>query len=826
LTAAEVEERRARGEVNRPPPPTNRTYSEIVQDNLFSFINNVFFVLAATLIALGRVSDALVSGLTVMLNVVVGVVQEIRAKRQLDQIALLSRPTARVIRAEGEQVVAPDAIVLGDLLCVAPGDQILVDGAVVGPATFEVDESQLTGESDLVRKQAGDLVYSGSYCVSGSGHYLAQLVGLDSFAGRVIAGARARKRTLTPLQQQINTIIRTLLLIAIYLMFVVATNALIFERNFGVMVGSLVVVLGLVPQGLLVSVIVAYSLGAMRMAGKGALVQQTNAIESLSNVDTFCMDKTGTLTTNRLKLEKLHTLGLPSGELERLLGIFAASGSSQNKTTEALRAALNGTAVTPKEEIPFSSTRKWRAQLFDDAAIRGVYVLGAPEMLRSFLRGGPDFQLQQRAWSEAGLRVLLFAREEKPRPLATADGIPMSFQQLTAIGLVAISDELRPEARETIAAFQEAGVQLKVISGDSAETVKALAVQAGFPVDAQLISGPELDAMDEAQFHQAALECSIFGRITPEQKQRLVEALRFHGRYVAMTGDGVNDVLSLKMANLGIAMQSGSQATQGVADIILLNDSFAALPRGIREGQRIINGMQDMLRLYITRDVFLALLIIAILSFNGFPFTPRQASLLALLAAGIPSFFLTAWAQPGRVERRDSQWSMIRFAVPAGFLIAVFGVFLFVAANIDAYRMMIQPAATVQQIEAAFDLHRHHGQSLLVSYLALCSLLLIVFVEPPTRWLAGGDAYSGDWRSVILTGWLFVMLAVSVLWPPAAAFWDVSPLRWRDFGIVLLFGFLWATTAWLFWRFGLFDRFFGVHRSAKALDGLVGKLRA
>jgi len=616
------------------------------------------------------------------------------------------------------------------------------------------------------------------------------------------------------------------LLVAFYLMFVVATNALIFERNFGVMVGSLVVVLGLVPQGLLVSVIVAYSLGAMRMAGKGALVQQTNAIESLSNVDTFCMDKTGTLTTNRLKLEKLHTLGLPVGELERLLGIFSASGSSKNKTIEALQAALKGKAVRPQEEIPFSSARKWSAQLFDEAGIRGVYVLGAPEMLRSFLRGGPDFNVQQRAWSDAGLRVLLFAREEKPRPLANADGIPISFQHLTAIGLVAISDELRPEARETIAAFQEAGVQLKVISGDNAETVKSLALQAGFPSDAQLISGPELEVMNEAQFHQAALECSIFGRITPEQKQRLVEVLRFHGRYVAMTGDGVNDVLSLKMANLGIAMQSGSQATQGVADIILLNDSFAALPQGIREGQRIINGMQDMLRLYITRDVFLALLIIAILSFNGFPFTPRQASLLALLAAGIPSFFLTAWARPGRVERRSSQWSMIRFAVPSGFLIAIYGVLLFVAANADAYRMMIQPEATVQQIGAAFDLHRHYGQSLLVTYLALCSLLLIIFVEPPTQWLAGGDAYSGDWRSMVLTGCLFVVLVVSVLWPPAAAFWDVSPLQWKDLGIVCLFGALWAATAWLFWRFGLFDRFFGVYRPTKIVGGLMEKPRA
>src|SRR5919202_1563227 len=310
LSANEVAARKARGEVNAPPPAPGRTYRQIVLGNVFSFINNVFYVLCLLLVLLGRPFDAILPLVVVLANVAVSVFQELRAKHKLDKIALLTRPTAKVMRDGHEQTTQPGEIVRGDLLVVGPGDQIVVDGAVVGAGTMEVDESQLTGESDLVRKRAGDQVFSGSFCVTGSAHYEAQHVGAASFANQVTAGARAEGRVLTPLQRQTNGMIRLMLLVAGFLMVVLTVSAVAYRTPFVELVQNLVVVIGLVPQGLLLANVVAYALGAVRVAGRGALVQQTNAIESLSNVDTLCLDKTGPLTTNRLQVHDVHPFGI------------------------------------------------------------------------------------------------------------------------------------------------------------------------------------------------------------------------------------------------------------------------------------------------------------------------------------------------------------------------------------------------------------------------------------------------------------------------------------------------------------------------------------
>ena len=834
LSADEVVARKARGEVNAPPPPPGRTYRQIIVGNVFSFINNVFYALCLLLVLLGRPFDAILPMAVVLANVAVSVFQEVRAKRKLDEIALLTRPTAKVIRDGREQDVDPAEIVRGDLLMVGPGDQIVVDGAVGGGGTMEVDESQLTGESDLVRKRDGDQVFSGSFCVTGSAHYEAQRIGAASFANQVTAGARAERRVLTPLQREINGMIRLMILVAGFLMVVLTVSAVAYRTPFVELVQNLVVVIGLVPQGLLLAIVVAYALGAMRVAGQGALVQQTNAIESLSNVDTFCLDKTGTLTTNRLQVQDVRPLGIDRDDLQRRLSDFVASTTTGNKTSEAIAQALPGEKQPVTDEVPFSSARKWSALVFDGQeegnpeepaaatdgtaapnlpaphSLRGVYVLGAPEMLRSHLRQGAELDGHGEEWAARGLRVLLFAYQPEPVPLHDGADEVRDPQGLIPLGLVGLTDELRPRAYETLTAFARAGVDLKIISGDNPETVKALAVQAGFDPQAKLISGPELDRLDDGPFAAAAVEHGVFGRITPEQKERLVRALHGQGHYVAMTGDGVNDVLSLKQANLGIAMQSGSQATRGVADIVLTNDSFAVLPHAITEGQRIIAGMQNVLKLFLSRTFFVALLIIAIGIVIDFPFSPRQSALLSFLTAGVPAVALAAWARPVRTTHGSSLGRLASFAVPAGLAVTLVGLLLFVGYSIPVFDLFANGSATVEEANAALTATLPRAQTVLTYFLAVCGLLLVIFIEPPSRFWAGGDKFSGDRRPTWLTIALLVGLLAIAFVPGLSELFDLRPIALPDMAVVGVAAAVWMFLVRWAWKHRLLERFLGI----------------
>ena len=834
LSADEVVARKARGEVNAPPPPPGRTYRQIIVGNVFSFINNVFYALCLLLVLLGRPFDAILPMAVVLANVAVSVFQEVRAKRKLDEIALLTRPTAKVIRDGREQDVDPAEIVRGDLLMVGPGDQIVVDGAVGGGGTMEVDESQLTGESDLVRKRDGDQVFSGSFCVTGSAHYEAQRIGAASFANQVTAGARAERRVLTPLQREINGMIRLMILVAGFLMVVLTVSAVAYRTPFVELVQNLVVVIGLVPQGLLLAIVVAYALGAMRVAGQGALVQQTNAIESLSNVDTFCLDKTGTLTTNRLQVQDVRPLGIDRGDLQMRLSDFVASTTTGNKTSEAIAQALPGEKQPVTDEVPFSSARKWSALVFDGQeegnpeepaaatdgtaapnlpaphSLRGVYVLGAPEMLRSHLRQGAELDGHGEEWAARGLRVLLFAYQPEPVPLHDGADEVRDPQGLIPLGLVGLTDELRPRAYETLTAFARAGVDLKIISGDNPETVKALAVQAGFDPQAKLISGPELDRLDDGPFAAAAVEHGVFGRITPEQKERLVRALHGQGHYVAMTGDGVNDVLSLKQANLGIAMQSGSQATRGVADIVLTNDSFAVLPHAITEGQRIIAGMQNVLKLFLSRTFFVALLIIAIGIVIDFPFSPRQSALLSFLTAGVPAVALAAWARPVRATHGSSLARLASFAVPAGLAVTLVGLLIFVGYSIPVFDLFANGSATVEEANAALTATLPRAQTVLTYFLAVCGLLLVIFIEPPSRFWAGGDKFSGDRRPTWLTIALLVGLLAIAFVPGLSELFDLRPIALPDMAVVGVAAAVWMFLVRWAWKHRLLERFLGI----------------
>jgi cation-transporting P-type ATPase E len=828
LSEPEVNDRRAKGLGNSALPPTGRTYTQIVRENVFTFINIVIFVLAVALVLVGRGSDAVVSVGVISLNIAVSVVQEIRAKRMLDQIALLTRPTATVVRDGQARSVPPEELVVGDVLKVGPGDQIVLDGKVIGDGKMQVDESQLTGESNLVPKQSGDSVFSGSFCVNGSASFVVEKVGTHSLANEITAGARAFRRVLTPLQNEVYLVVRIMLVIVIYLEFLLFLNTLINDIAASESIADATLVVGLVPNGLFLSISVAYAVGAVRIIRYGALVQQSNAIESLSNVDVLCLDKTGTLTANRLKVNDVHPIDFDKAELQRILGTMVASAATLNKTAEAVAAAYPGPKRPLLADVPFSSARKWSAVAFKDESGRmkdegapcaGIYVMGAPEMLRTYIESADDVKsetwqsitAQTSLLTDQGLRVLLVAHHPDAAQLRD-DGDESELPSgMRPIGLVSLSDELRPEAKATLEAFIQSGVQPKIISGDNPETVYALAKQAGLGEGINLVSGIELEQMTDEQFNAAASSATIFGRITPQQKEHLVDALRQRGHYVAMIGDGVNDVLSLKKANLGISMQSGSQATRAVADIVLMKDSFAALAPAVREGQRIVNGMQDILRLFLTRILTMALLIVSSLIIGVFPLALRHGSLVTLLSVGIPAVMLALWARSGQTLKGTLVQRLANFVLPPVLFTSAVGLMVFYAALLLPISGPLAPAGlSPEQIARQFASGIPLAQTTLTSFLVVTGLLLVVFVEPPIEWLAGGDVVSGDWRPTIMAGVLLAAFAVISIVPSLRNVFALFTLDALSVGLVTLGAGGWFFLVRFVWRRQIITRFLGM----------------
>jgi cation-transporting ATPase E len=831
----DVLQRRAQGLGNPPPPTTGRTYAQILRENVFTFINGVIFVLGAALWVVGRPIDALLSVGIISLNVLVSVVQEIRAKRTLDRIALLTRPKATVLRSGARVQVFPEELVVGDILYVAPGDQIVLDGQVV-EGKMQVDESPLTGESNLMAKEKGDAVYSGSFCVTGSAFYVAQKVGSANLANQITTGARAFRRVLTPLQEQISLVVRIMLLIAMYLEFLIALDALLKSLNLGETVQQSTLIAGLVPNGLFLSISIAYALGAVRIIRFGVLVQQANAIESLSNVNVLCLDKTGTLTTNRLQLNALHPLTVSQEEFARILGDMVANATTHNKTSEAIAEKMRGAPRAVIGEIPFSSVRKWSALAFSDdrqqtaddasSVVRrpwsGIYALGAPEMLQPYLgeMGDPEapqwraIAIETQQLAEQGLRVLLVAHHPSTALQDNGDAAELP-QGMTPLGLVSLSDELRPEARQALQDFMRAGVNPKIISGDSPETVAALAKQAGLK-NIALVSGIELEKMSDAQFRETAKTANVFGRITPQQKQKLVQTLRAEGYYVAMIGDGVNDVLSLKQANLGIALQSGTQAARAVADLVLMDDSFAALAPAVSEGQRIVNGMQDILKLFMTRIATMALVIVSALVIGEFPLALRQASLITLFSVGIPTVLLAIWARPGAVGRDTLGRCLFHFVLTPVVVTTIFALLLFYGtlAGELALRLGFSTNLTRETVTPFYPEAVSTAQSTLVAFLVLVGLLTIIFVEPPTEWWTGGDPLSGDWKPTLLAIGLMLIFFVIVFIKPARNVFAVHALGALELSIAIVTTMVWLFLVRWLWRQHVLEKYLDIRESA------------
>jgi cation-transporting ATPase E len=579
---------------------------------------------------------------------------------------------------------------------------------------------------------------------------------------------------------------------------------------------------GLVPYGLFFLVSLAYTAGAARIGGRGALVQQVNAVESVSHVDVVCTDKTGTLTTGRLRLEEVLPLGgHERGEVEATLGALAHGATTPNLTTVALAAGLPARADddrTVLDEVPFTSSLRWSGRVTDD----GTWVLGAPDTLAPRLAAPvPDDAVAERAGH--GLRVLLLARAVEPGArLRDGEGRP-ALPALEPVALVVLSDELRPDAAETVRRFRSESVVLKVLSGDDPRTVAAVARRAGLE-PGEPVAGPELDGLDDAALDGLVASTTVFGRVAPEQKERIVEALRRQGRYVAMIGDGVNDARALKCAQVGVAMRSGSGVTRDVADIVLVDDSFAGLLPAQHEGRRIVNGIAVSLYVFLTRVGAQGLVIVAVTMLGlGFPYSPSQVG-LTLLTVGVPTLFLTGWARSGPPQP-NLLASLGRFVVPASVITGGFGTAVYAALYEGVTQGVTSgraPAEVVAQFESYTGLTYGvdadfataaatiGAQTGLSTFVCLASFVLILFLAPPTRFFAAWTAPTRDRRPAGLVVVLVLVFAAVLFVPALSDYFDLTGPARPVFHAVLPALAVWFFTLAAAYRFRWLDRLLGL----------------
>jgi len=769
------------------PPPENssRSTASIVAGNVFTLFNAIigaFFVLD---LALGLYADS-IFGLIAVINSYIGIRQELKAKATLDELAVLVAPHARVVRDGTVAELISTEVVPGDVIQVGPGDQLVADGEVIASRGMTMDESLLTGESDGIKKGEGEGVLSGSFCVSGSGHYVVDAVREESYAGRVAGEAKTFRHPPSPLQEEVNRVI----LASTYVMLPLAALLVLSLklRSVGLESAAQTATAGLVtliPEGLVLLMSVTFAVAAVRLAKRDTLVQQMSATESLAAVDTICVDKTGTLTAGELRLAGVeYADGVDPEAGARALGRFAASAGDRNKTLETIAEKFPGQASRVSGEVPFSSEWKWSGASLDGAD-GATYVLGAPDILTESGALTLPSRLAAKLEEEtaAGRRVVAFGQTTEALPSdPAANGAP----QLTPLALVVLEETLRPDAAETIAGMREEGVDLKLISGDAAATVTAVAYAVGVPREAGVIEGPDLPE-DEEGLKRAALENTIFCRIKPEQKKSLVGALVGAGRYVAMVGDGVNDVPALKRARMAVSMGSGTQVTKGVADVVLLKDQFERLPEAVGEGRRIARNIHRLGRLYLTKTVYAAtlILLVAVPGFV-FPFLPRHLTVAAFLTIGIPSFVLALMPSDGPLYRGRLLRALAAFAVPAGVATAIGSILSFflvdtvAGASLAAGRTAATTTLIVLGLCFILLLERGPGRE----HIAIQSNMLAMVA-------ALGAAFAGilaiaplrDFFDMVLLSapeWFLALLAAAVGLTLASVLWKLPQIeRWE-----------------------------------------------
>jgi len=741
-------------------PPASRSSASIVRANTLTPFNAVLLALGLLTLVFADWRDALFLGIIVA-NTGIGIWQELRTRRKLEELAALVAPRATVIRDGEPRSLHVSEVVVGDLVRLGPGDQVVADGLLLAGTGLRLDEAILTGEAHAVARSAGDDVRSGSFVVEGTGSFEVVAIGSESYAERIAGTAREFRHPRSPLERAIDRLLYVLLTVMIPLgaMLIVA-----LERQ-DVAIGHAVdtAVAGmvtLIPEGLILLVSVTYAAAAMRMARAGALSQQLNAIESLASVDTICIDKTGTLTEPSLRLVALlPAAGSTEQELAGALGRFAAASEPVNATLTALARELPSLSETADESVPFLSRRRWSG-----LRVGGVrYVLGAPEL---FTLG--DLSAAAAAHQEAGRRVVGFGSTSAPFPEDPDSGPP----PLQALGLAVLAEALRPRARETIAYLVEQGVEIVVLSGDAARTVGSIASDAGIPERGPPLEGEALPA-DGADLDLVSPSLSVVGRVSPEGKRRVVESLLRSGRYVAMVGDGVNDVPALKASRLSIAQGSGTQMATAVADIVLVNGDFAAIPGMVAEGRRILRNIQRVTKLFVTKSVFAAFLIVSIgITPVEYPLLPRHLTIVATLTVGIPAFFLALAPSEGPWRTEGFLREVGRFAVPAG-VAAGLGVTITYLISVNV-----------------FDLGLLQSRTAATSTLIVIGLYLVLALEATSTRRAG---LVGALCSILLAVYVAILLVPGLRRFFELAVPNPAALVLVAVGSAAAIGFLWLT---------------------------------
>ena len=653
LTTAQVRDRVAAGAVNVVPEGPSRTTKEIVRANVVTRFNILLTgLLLVILIAVRQPADALF-GIVMVANAAIGIVQELRAKATLDRLSVLTTPLVRVVRDGTLIEIRAPSVVMDDLVEVKAGDQLPVDGVVVESQALEIDESLLTGESDPVLKEAGDPCLSGSFVVAGRGRFVVTKVGEEAYAAALAKEAKRFTLVRSELRQGINWILTGVTWVVGPVIALLVWSSLRSDEEFRDALSSAVAgAVGMVPQGLVLLTSIAFAVGVIRLGKRQVLVQELAAIEGLARVDIVCFDKTGTLTEGSLIVQDI--VPLVDIDVQAALGALAAAEPAPNATLKAIIERFPSPPGWRVDAVaPFSSARKWSAASFSG---RGTWVLGAPEIVV------PDEEkviATANGHAALGRRVVVFARSEQA---LQAERLP---RHLEAQALVILGDRIRPDAAETLRYFARQGVQAKVISGDHPETVGAIAREVGVPGAQIVVDGRGLPE-DLDELADVVEQNTVFGRVTPYQKRAMVGALQSRGHVVAMTGDGVNDVLALKDSDIGIAIGTGSPAARSVAQLVLIDGSFSTLPGVVEEGRRVISNIERVANLFVTKTVYAVFIALAVgLAGRPFPFLPRHLTLVGSVTIGIPAFFL-ALAPSADRARRGFVKRVLRFALPTG----------------------------------------------------------------------------------------------------------------------------------------------------------------
>lgn len=678
LTTSQVRERIRLGQVNVVNEQTSRSLWSIVSENIFTLFNATLSVAVVIVLIFGQPQDAVFAGVMVV-NAVIGVISEWRAKRTLDALAIVDAPTARVRRDGGITEIPVQEIVTDDIIELRLGDQVSVDGALLNVRGLEVDESMLTGESRPVRKNIEEDVLAGTSVVAGSGLMRARAVGEATYAQGIARAARKFSRTHSEIQESINRVLRVIsaLLIPVVALTmwsqtrVADASAYSWQNALVLAVASIV---GMIPQGLVLLTSMNFAIGSATLARRGVLVQELPAVEVLARVDSLFLDKTGTLTTGKIRVKDLHLLAdAVLEDVERALGVL--SSDKTNATADAIYSHIRAgnidddelTHINEEDRIAFSSERKWSG--FRDGT--GTWMLGAPEILLSENHSAENTAALERTALCAAEGNRVIALTYSPERFQT-DDLPT---QRHIRALVVLEEDVRPDAAQTLQYFKEQGVHVRIISGDNPTTVEALAAQVG--VTASDGSAPRaIDARTlpedtlSVDFKDAVESHEIFGRVTPEQKHAMVQCMQAEGHCVAMTGDGVNDALALKDADLGIAMGNGARATKAVAQIVLVDSQFAELPNVLAEGRRIIANMERVSSLFLTKTCYAAVMVIVCaIAALPFPFLPRHYTYVGAYTIGIPAFFIALGPNlrryvPGFLQRT------LALAIPSGIITA------------------------------------------------------------------------------------------------------------------------------------------------------------